>query len=71
MLNIDSFTEVSEPTKLILIAGLAAHCFIGFIAALVAQQKGYNFKNWLFWGLIGGTPTLIIAFLIKPKSDSI
>lgn len=71
MINID-INGISEENKLLLICGLAiAHCFIGFIAALVAQQKGYNFRRWLFWGLIGGTPTLIIAVLSKPKSDRV
>ncbi len=42
-----------------------AHCLIGIIAAIIAKRKGYNFPLWLLFGLIGGTPILILALLKK------
>jgi multidrug efflux pump subunit AcrB len=51
----------------ILLTMLTLHCAIGVIAAIVAQHKGRNFKQWLIWGLIGGTPTLLVAIF---RSDS-
>ena len=45
------------------------HCLIGGIAALVARQKGYNFRRWLLYGLIGGSAGLAIAlFWLKPQT---
>ncbi|VXD11536.1 conserved exported hypothetical protein [Planktothrix serta PCC 8927] len=44
------------------------HGVIGAIAAFVAQQKGRSYPRWLIIGLIGGTPALIVALLLKPTS---
>lgn len=45
----------------ILLTLLSIHCVMGILAAIVAQRKGKSFRQWLIWGLIGGTPTLLIA----------
>ena len=41
------------------------HCLIGLIAAIIAKNKGYKFPRWLIFGLIGGTPILILALSKK------
>ena len=46
------------------------HCLNGSIAALVAKQKGRNFKLWLIGGLIGGTAALFAAFWMPPLSEN-
>ncbi|MEQ9668274.1 hypothetical protein [Coleofasciculus sp. G2-EDA-02] len=46
---------------------LTIHCIIGIIAALLARHKGFDFRRWLIIGLIGGTPALIVALVVKPK----
>ncbi|MGF1493429.1 MAG: hypothetical protein ACFBSC_13435 [Microcoleaceae cyanobacterium] len=43
------------------------HCLLGGIAALVAKQRGYNFKLWLLLGLFGGTAALVVSFTLKPQ----
>jgi hypothetical protein len=59
--------HLSHPNpSLILIAG-TLHCIIGVIAAIVAKQKGYEFRVWLPMGLIAGTPALIAAWRLGPK----
>jgi len=45
----------------LLLTLLTLHCVMGVMAAIVAQRKGKNFRQWLIWGLIGGTPTLLVA----------
>ncbi|MEB3292431.1 MAG: hypothetical protein VKJ24_04665 [Synechococcales bacterium] len=41
------------------------HMAIGTIAALIAQRKGRNLKNWLAIGWIAGTPAVIYALWLK------
>jgi len=53
-----------EPNPYLL---LTLHCIIGIIAALLARRKGFDFRRWLIIGLIGGTPALIVALVVKPK----
>lgn len=54
------------PTEIVAFL-LFFHCLIGGVAALVAQNKGYS-KFWsLVFGLIGGTPALVVALYIKRK----
>ncbi|MBE9126844.1 hypothetical protein IQ257_10665 [Coleofasciculus sp. LEGE 07092] len=45
-----------------------AHCIIGAIAAIVARRKGLNFRNWVVFGLIGGTAALVAALMAKPNT---
>ncbi len=45
------------------------HCFMGVMAALVSWRKGYSFRRWLGWGLLGGTPTLIFALGRSPHNS--
>ncbi|HEY9627025.1 MAG TPA: hypothetical protein V6C84_06970 [Coleofasciculaceae cyanobacterium] len=40
---------------------MTLHCAFGVMAAIVAQRRGKSFRQWLIWGLIGGTPVLMIA----------
>lgn len=46
------------------------HCVIGIIAAIIAQNKGLNFRRWLILGLIGGTVALI-AVLVNPSKTQL
>ncbi|MGC9505990.1 hypothetical protein [Baaleninema sp.] len=51
------------------VAGLClAHGIVGTAAAVVATRKGYALGWWLLFGLIGGTPSLVVALLIQPKA---
>jgi uncharacterized membrane protein len=45
------------------------HCLIGSIAALIARQKGYHYRRWLLFGLIGGTAVFAIALWLKPQAS--
>jgi hypothetical protein len=50
------------------------HMGIGTIAALIAQRKGRNFRNWLAIGWLAGTPALIYTLwmeqnLCDPNGD--
>ena len=45
------------------------HCLIGSVAALIARQKGYHYRRWLLYGLIGGTPVFAIALFLKPQAS--
>jgi uncharacterized membrane protein len=47
---------------------LVLHCGVGVVAALTAQKKGFNLKRWLVFGVIVGTPALIVALLAKPRA---
>ncbi|MDC0835574.1 hypothetical protein CKA32_005217 [Geitlerinema sp. FC II] len=46
-----------------------AHCIVGTAAAVVATRKGYALGWWLTIGLIGGTPSLVVAVLMQPKES--
>jgi H+/Cl- antiporter ClcA len=46
------------------------HGLMGYAAMRVAVGKGYDRAKWLRWGLLIGTPSLIQALLLSPKSDS-
>ncbi|MBW4660838.1 MAG: hypothetical protein KME15_19360 [Drouetiella hepatica Uher 2000/2452] len=52
---------VNLNSSALLLTLLTLHCVMGILAAIVAQRKGKSFRQWLIWGLIGGTPTLLIA----------
>lgn len=54
-----------DPTLYLL---LNLHCLMGGIAAVVAAKKGYGLGQWLVWGLVGGTGTLIVAVVMPPKN---
>jgi hypothetical protein len=62
------FDTLNNPSVILTLAIL--HAIIGAIAAFVAQQKGRSYPRWLIIGLIGGTPALIVALLLKPTSVS-
>jgi hypothetical protein len=50
-----------------LLYGLAAlHCLNGTIGALIAQRRGYAFRRWFLWGLLGGSITIVCALIAKP-----
>ena len=53
------------PVNLTLYWLLNLHCFLGGIAAVIAHRKGYRLIPWLFWGLLGGTFTLVVALYLK------
>ncbi len=63
------FDFLTNPFVILILAIL--HGVIGAIAAFVAQQKGRSYSRWLIIGLIGGTPALIVALLLKPTSVSV
>jgi hypothetical protein len=44
------------------------HCLIGLLATAIAQRKGYDWRRWLFWGLLGGTPSLLVALWLPQRS---
>lgn len=46
---------------------LNLHCLLGGIAAVVAARKGYRLGRWLLIGLVGGTPALVAAIVLKAK----
>ncbi|MGL5081577.1 MAG: hypothetical protein ACRC8A_08825 [Microcoleaceae cyanobacterium] len=50
---------------------LFLHCLIGSVGALVAKQRGYDFKLWLFLGLFGGTAAFVVSLVLKPKAASV
>jgi len=58
--------SLNNPSVIFTLAIL--HGMIGAIAAWVAQKKGRSYPRWLIIGLIGGTPALIVALLLKPIS---
>jgi len=62
------FDSLNNPSVILTLAIL--HGIIGAIAAFVAQQKGRSYPRWLIIGLIGGTPAVIVALLLKPTSVS-
>ncbi|MGF1461473.1 MAG: hypothetical protein ACFBSG_20905 [Leptolyngbyaceae cyanobacterium] len=47
---------------------LLLHCAIGLVAAQIAYRKGADLGNWLVWGMIGGTLSLITA--LKLPADA-
>ena len=49
------------------IAGVI-HVTVGLSAAIVAVQKGKDWKWWIPIGLIVGTPALIAAVKLDPES---
>ena len=44
------------------------HCLIGLLATAIAHRKGYPLHRWLLWGLIGGTPSLLVALWLPPHA---
>ncbi|MBV5261357.1 hypothetical protein FLX56_23355 [Synechococcus moorigangaii CMS01] len=50
------------------LAGL--HCLMGLLGAVVAWHKGYSFRYWLGWGLLGGTPILLFSWGRSPNSGA-
>ncbi|MGK7873343.1 MAG: hypothetical protein AB4426_08520 [Xenococcaceae cyanobacterium] len=56
--------EIIDSTLYLL---FSAHCLIGVIAAVVAQQKGYSLGRWIILGLMGGTVALVFALWMKSK----
>ncbi|OIP68906.1 hypothetical protein [Planktothrix paucivesiculata] len=62
------FDSLNDPSVILTLAIL--HGVIGAIAAFVAREKGRNYSQWLIIGLIGGTPALIVALLLKPTPDN-
>ena len=62
------FDSLTDPSVILTLAIL--HGIIGMIAAFVAQKKGRSYPRWLMIGLIGGTPALIVALLLKPTPDN-
>ncbi|MBI4781462.1 MAG: hypothetical protein HY785_09050 [Oscillatoriophycideae cyanobacterium NC_groundwater_1537_Pr4_S-0.65um_50_18] len=56
-----SFGFLDHTRLWILLTLLTLHCAFGVLAAIVAQRRGKSFRQWLIWGLIGGTPVLMIA----------
>jgi hypothetical protein len=61
-----SLLGLPESTTLFLLLNL--HLAIGTLAAFTAQRKGRKLSRWLLIGWIGGTPALIAALRLKPKS---
>ncbi|MGY6529322.1 MAG: hypothetical protein ACXITR_05285 [Cyanobacterium sp.] len=55
-----------SPNAVFLLALL--HCFIGLLAGIVADTKGYSFALWLLIGAIAGTFGLIASLRLKPLS---
>jgi hypothetical protein len=51
------------------IAGVV-HFGVGLVAAIVAVRKGRDWKWWVPIGLIGGTPSLVVAMMLIPSSLS-
>lgn len=42
------------------------HCFIGLLAGIVADIKGYSFALWLLIGAIAGSFGLLASLRLKP-----
>lgn len=70
MLNIDALTTLTNlpVANQVIILG-TAHCLLGLTATAIAYGKGRNFRRWLAIGLIGGTPALIAALLLKSQKN--
>jgi hypothetical protein len=47
------------------------HCLVGLIAAVIAHRKGYSLRRWLAWGLLGGTPSLVLALRLPLRPPSV
>lgn len=47
---------------------LVFHTILGATAAIVASQKGRDWRLWVPLGLVCGTPALIVAILMEPLS---
>lgn len=62
------FDSLNDPSVILILAIL--HGVIGTIAAFVARRKGRSYPRWLIIGLIGGTPALIVALLLKPNPNN-
>ncbi|AIE75398.1 hypothetical protein D082_28700 [Synechocystis sp. PCC 6714] len=62
------FTNLSVVTQALILG--TAHCLLGLTATAIAYGKGYSLSRWLAIGLIGGTPALVAAILLKTKEDS-
>lgn len=56
------------PTGHVLVGVGVLHCLIGLLATAIAHRKGYPLHRWLLWGLIGGTPSLLVALWLPPQS---
>ncbi|MBE9239591.1 hypothetical protein IQ217_01940 [Synechocystis salina LEGE 00031] len=59
-------TNLPIATQVIILG--TAHCLLGLTATAIAYGKGRNFPRWLAIGLIGGTPALVAAILLKKVS---
>jgi len=46
------------------------HSLTGLLAANIAKDRGYNFSQWLAWGAVGGTGTLVVSLFLKSKSST-
>ncbi len=46
-----------------------AHCLLGLTATAIAYSKGRNLGRWLAIGLIGGTPALVAAIVLKSQKN--
>ncbi|NJK37224.1 MAG: hypothetical protein HC835_11615 [Oscillatoriales cyanobacterium RM2_1_1] len=49
---------------------LFLHCLIGSVAALIAKRRGYDYRLWLFLGLLGGTAAFVVSLILKPRAVS-
>jgi hypothetical protein len=55
---------------LIVIAIVVYQFAAAFFTAWLADQKGYNFTPWFFWGLVfGGIPLLAVGFAPMSNGD--
>ena len=64
------FLIIMIPFWLISVLGtyyFGIHFLNGILASIVANHKGYNFRKWLLYGLLGGYMTLIWAIFLKKK----
>lgn len=54
--------------SLVVVIMMFLHCLIGLVAAQLAYRKGADLGNWLIWGMIGGTLSLVTALRLPAKS---
>lgn len=62
--------ELLSPSPEAALFLLGAHCLIGAIAALIAQQKGRPLGSSLAIGLVGGTFALLWALRLSTSLPS-
>ncbi|WLT39173.1 hypothetical protein NON20_05875 [Synechocystis sp. B12] len=70
MINTDALTTLTNlpiVTQVIILG--TAHCLLGLTATVIAYGKGRNFRRWLAIGLIGGTPALVAAIVLKSQKN--